>query len=148
MEENLKRLVLEILTLTLLLIIVIPVCVHASSNYKLKKEVLKDIGETSIDISNKGDVKEVTVYSNSNQNVKVYLILQINKFSDDYWVRLDEHIFDINTLEYTEDEDSRYYNLGSYDINLKRTFEFQLKIKDIAYYDETLTYRFITEGVL
>ena len=61
---------------------------------------------------------------------------------------MDEHIYDINTLEYTEDEDSRYYNLGSYDINLKRTFDFQLKIKDIAYYDETLTYRFITEGVL
>ena len=43
MDKELKRLVTEILSMILLLIIVIPICVHASNNYQMKKRDLLQI---------------------------------------------------------------------------------------------------------
>ena len=148
MDKELKRLLIEIISLTLLLVIIIPICVNASDKYNEQKEAFFTKTGVSIDISNNGDKKLVTVYSNYDKNIKISLIMKINKFSNDYEVSLDNEVYNINDLEYTEDEESRYYKLGIYDINQYREFDFKLKPTGSVYYDETIIYSFMTEGLL
>ncbi len=147
-DREIKRLVIEILSLTLLLIIIVPICVRASERYQLKEQELLQVVNASVDISNKGDYKEITVITGTNRDVKVNLLLKINKFSDEYYVYLDEEKYELNQLDYTEDNEYRFYNLGIYEINDHRVFEFKIQPADKVYYDEILTYSFITEGVL
>lgn len=148
MDKELRRLLIEIISLTLLLVIIIPICVSASDKYNDQKEAFFIKTGVTIDISNNGDKKLVTVYSNYDKSIKISLIMKINKFSNDYEVILDNEIYNINDLEYTEDEENRYYKLGIYDINQYREFDFKLKPKGSVYYDETIIYSFITEGLL
>ena len=149
MDKELKGLIVEVVALMVILMIAIPICVNASSNYKMKKASMLNGGDfATVDISNHGDTKEVTVYSNQDRMVRVNLILKTSKFSDEYLVVLDDNSFELNSLESSEDEEYRYYYLGSYEVTEKRTFDFQLKAKDKIYYDETISYSFVTEGVM
>lgn len=148
MDKELKRLVVEIVFLTLLLIVVVPICVNASARYQEKKDVLLNGKDTSVDISHNGAMKKLTIYSNHDEEMRVHLVMKISKFYGDYYVCLDDNIYDIHTLDYFEDEDYLYYNLGVYNVNGLREFDFQLKVKDQSYYDETVTYSFMTEGLL
>lgn len=147
MDKELKRLVVEIITLILFLIIVVPVCVQASNSYQEKKEVLLKGTNTSVDISNTGKIKKVTIYSNYDEVMKVNLVMKISKFSNDYLIILDDETYSLRDLEYIEDDEYQYYNLGIYEVNQSREFDFQLQIKDKSYYDETITYSFLTEGL-
>lgn len=148
MDKEIKGLIGEIISLVLLLVIVIPICVNASSDYREKKEQMIFGNQTSVDISNKGDIKKVTVISEYDGEFPVQLMLKISKFSDEYLVYLDEQVFNIKDLEYTEDEEYQYYNLGIYEVDGKREFDFKLQVKDKSYYDETISYSFYTEGLL
>lgn len=148
MDKELRKLLFEIISLALLLIIVIPICVNASNKYNEQKEAFFTKTGVSIDISNNGDKKKVVVYSNYDKNIKLSLIMQINKFSNDYEIMLDNEVYNISDLEYTEDEENRYYRLGIYDVNQYREFDFKLKPKGSIYYDETIIYSFMTEGLL
>lgn len=147
-DKELKRLVVEIITLTLLLVIVVPICVKASNRYQERKDVLLRGINTFVDISNKGDIKKVMVYSNHDEAMKVNLFLKISKFTGDYLVCLDEQVYDIRDLEFVESGEYQYYNLGIYEVDKVREFDFQLKAKDKSYYDETIMYSFVTEGLL
>lgn len=148
MDKELRRILFEIISLVLLLAIVVPICVNASDKYNEQKEVFFTNAGVSIDISNNGDKKKVTVYSNYDKNIKLSLIMKINKFSNDYEIILDNEVYNINDLEYIEDEENRYYRLGIYDIKQYREFDFKLKPKGSVYYDETIIYSFMTEGLL
>ena len=148
MDKELKRLILEIVTLTLLLIIIIPICVNASNKYNEQKEVLLSGIGTSVDISHNGDMKKITIYSDYDKVVKVNLIMKISKFSNDYDIHLDDQIYNINDLEYSEDNNWRYYKLGIYEVNKVRDFDFKLRTKGSIYYKETIVYSFLTEGLL
>lgn len=146
MDKELKRLVVEIVTLTLLLVIMVPICVYASNEYKEDRAVLLEGKDTTVDISHNGDKKKLTVYCNYDKVMKVNLIMKISKFSNNYLIYLDDQVYDIRDLEYFEDEEYQYYNLGIYEVDQKREFDFQLKVRDQAYYDETIMYSFMTEG--
>lgn len=148
MNKELRRILFEIISLVLLLAIVVPICVNASDKYNEQKEAFFTNAGVSIDISNNGDKKKVTVYSNYDKNIKLSLIMKINKFSNDYEIILDNEVYNINDLEYIEDEENRYYRLGIYDIKQYREFDFKLKPKGSVYYDETIIYSFMTEGLL
>lgn len=148
MDKEMKGLIVEIVSLILLLIIVIPICVNASSNYRERKEQMLSGNQTVVDISNQGNIKKVTVVSEYDDVFSVRLILKISKFHDEYLIYLDDQVFNIRDLEYTEDYEYQYYNLGIYEIDKKRVFDFQLKVKDKSYYDETISYSFYTEGLL
>ena len=148
MDKEIKGLVVEIISLVLVLIIIIPICVNASSNYKEKKEQLFFGNRTSVDIANHGEIKKITVTSEYDGEFPVRLKLKISKFSDEYLIYLDDQVFEIKNLEYTEDLEYQYYNLGIYEIDEKRVFNFKLKVKDKSYYDETISYSFYTEGLL
>lgn len=146
LDKELRSLIVEIVTLTLLLIIIVPICADASAKYQEKKDVLLNGTDTSVDISHNGTMKKLTIYSNHDGVMKVNLIMKITKFGNDYIVCLDEEEYNIRELEYTEDEEYQYYNLGIYEVDDLREFDFQLKVKDKTYYDETITYSFMTEG--
>ncbi len=148
MEEDLKKLVIEIISLTLLLIIVIPICVNASNKYQASKAEVSSLGNTTIDIANKGDIKTITIHTNSKRKVKVNLILKINKLSDQYLIYLNNQMYELSKIESTEDETCQYYNLGIYEVENQKEIDFQIKAKDKIYYDETITYSFIAEGLI
>lgn len=147
MDKELKGIVGEIIILITLMIIAIPICVKASSDYQAKKDKMIIGNHASVDISNRGEIKKVTVNSDNNKDISVYLILKISKFDDEYIVYLDDQIFDLKDLEYTEDNDNYYYNLGLYPIKRKRTFDFRITVKDKSYYKETISYSFYTKGL-
>ena len=126
MDKELKEIVGEIIALIILMIIAIPICVKASSDYQAKKDKMVIGNHASVDISNLGEIKKITVNSENNQDISVYLMLKISKFDDEYIIDLDDKIFDLKDLEYTEDNDNYYYNLGLYTIKGKRTFNFKI----------------------
>ena len=147
MDKELKGLIIEIVTIVILLIIAIPLCVKASTTYQEKKNKMFIGSHASVDKSNRGEIKKVTIKSEENQKISVYLMLKISKFDDEYIVYLDDSVFDLNQLEYTEDEENRYYNLGLYTLKDKRTFDFRIVVKDRSYYNETISYSFYTRGL-
>ncbi len=147
MDKELKGIVGEIIAVIILMVIAIPICVKASSDYQTKKDKMIIGNHASVDISNRGEIKKVTVNSENNKDISVYLILKISKFDDEYIVYLDDQIFDLKDLEYTEDNDNYYYNLGLYSIKEKRTFDFRITVKDKSYYNETISYSFYTKGL-
>ncbi len=147
MDKELRGIVIEIIMVVLLLIIVIPICVSASSEYQNKKNSLLVGEKARVDISNKGEIKEITVSSGVNEPVNLNLMMKISKFNDDYFIYLDDKTFDIRDLEFTEDEKYQYYNLGMYEVTNRKVFQFKIKAKDKTYYDETISYGFYTEGI-
>ena len=75
MDKELKGIVGEIIVLIILMIIAIPICVKASSDYQAKKDKMIIGNHASVDISNRGEIKKVTVNSENNKDISVYLIL-------------------------------------------------------------------------
>lgn len=148
MDKELRGLVIEIFSIILLLIIVIPICVSASSQYQLRKDSITIGNKSSVDISNKGDVKEIKITSGVDRVVKMNLVMKISKFNDDYIITLDNQEYNLRDLEYTEDENYQYYNLGIYEVENERVFQFKIMVKDKSYYDETISYSFYTEGFM
>ena len=72
----------------------------------------------------------------------------ITKFYNEYLVEIDGNIYDLSILEYLEDENYRYYILGTYEIDKEKNIDFEIKVKDKSYYNESLTYSFYTEGIM
>lgn len=148
MEKELKRLIVDISLMVVLLIIVVPICVSASSEYKEKKALLLGRVDAMVDISNNGDMKRVTVYSNYDKKIKVNLILKINKFYNDYSIYIDGNVYNLNELNYKDDGEYRYYNLGIYEIDMVWEFDFRIMVNGNRYYDETIIYSFKVERFL
>lgn len=146
MDKELRGLIIEIVSLVLILLIVVPACASASNKYQRQKEVFLTGIDTTVDISTNDNGKVVTIYSNHDEVLKVNLTLKINKFNGEYAVRLDGDEFNIRELECREDEEYRYYNLGIYEVNRVREFDFELRPIETSYYDETISYSFITNG--
>ena len=147
MDRELNGIVVEIFSLVILLIIAVPLCVRASSNYQEKKDKMYVGNHASVEINNLESVKKVIVSSEDKQDISIYLMLKISKFDDEYVIYLDDKIFRLSDMEYTEDSDYRYYNLGLYAISGKRTFDFKIAVLDRSYYNETISYSFYTKGL-
>lgn len=148
MDSEIRHLIVEIVSIVVLLLIVIPICVNASSEYREKRDFLLIGEKASVDISNMGEYKLITINSGTDKTVKMNLMMRISKFSDDYLIYLDDEVFNIRDLEYTEDEDYQYYNLGLFDVEKEKVLQFRIKVKDKSYYDETISYGFYTEGYM
>ena len=147
MDKDLRGLVVEIVLIAIMLILVVPICVEASGRYKEQKEALMNGTGINIDITYSGDVKNVIVYSKYDNPVRVNLILKINKISNDYDIYFDDNVYNISELDYIEDDEYRYYRLGIYEVDESRTFDFKIKSKGSLYYDETIIYSFLAEGL-
>ncbi len=146
MEKELKGLIIEIITLIVVLVIAVPICAKASNDYKETKETLLNAFTATIDIKNKGDIKELNIYSNNDEEIQIQLGLMISHFYDEYYIVIDGITYNLNALEYEEDENNRYYILGTYDIKYLKKIDFILKPKYQSYYKENLIYSFYAKG--
>lgn len=149
MNNELKGYVIEIIVMLIILIIAIPTCINASNKYSSKQETLLSGLNTTIDVNSKeGNIKQISLYSNANKVIKVKLGLMIANFYDEYLVEIDGQTYDLSELEYLSDENHRYYILGVYEIDEEKNIDFEIKVKDKNYYDESITYSFYTEGTI
>lgn len=147
MDKDMKGILGEIFVLVLFLVIAVPLCVKASSDYQENLDKMNVGSRASVDISNCGEIKKVMVSSDQSQKMSVYLILKISSFDDEYVIYLDDKIFNLGDLEYSFDGEYRHYNLGLYLISGKRNFDFRIAVRDKSYYNETITYSFYTRGI-
>lgn len=145
MEKELRGLVVEIVLTVIMMIIIIPICADASSEYRKTKEALLSGRDAVIDISNNRDMKKVTVYSNYDKKVRVSLFFKINDFTGDYDIYFENNTYKLSDLEYILDNGCRYYQLGIYEIDCLKEFDFKLIREN---YNETITYSFVTEGFM
>ena len=148
MEKELKGLIIEIITMIIILMITVPICAEASNNYKKQKNTLLDAINTTIDVTNKEDSKELNIYSNTNKNIQIKLGLMISHFYDEYYIIIDGITYNLNDLDYKEDENNRYYIIGSYEIDKVRKIDFQLKPQNQDYYKEDLIYSFYAQSTI
>ena len=148
MDKELRGIVMEIILTIVMMIIIIPICANASSEYKRTKEVLLSGVGTTVDISHNGNMKRVTVYSNFDKKVRVNLYFKISDFSSDYDIYFNNATFKLNDLSYNLEDGYRYYQLGIYEIDKLREFDFKLIRENSLSYDETITYSFVTEGFM
>lgn len=148
MEKELKGTIIEIVVLTIFLIIVVPICVEASSNYRKQKETLLNAFNTTIDVNNKDDMKELSIFSNSNKPVKIKLGLMISQFYDEYEIIVDDKKYNLNELDYKEDTENKYFIIGTYEVDEIQKVNFKLRPKNQEYFKEHLIYSFYAEGIL
>lgn len=146
MDKEAKRLIEEIILIIILLSVTIPICVSASTNYNNRKSKIQCISNISIDIVNKNENKVIRLNNLNNEKTNTNLILKISKFSSRYVVELDGDIYDLNNIFYTEDEEFYYYNLGVYEINKYKEFDFKLILVEDNDYDDNIIYSFLTEA--
>ena len=63
MKKELKGLIIEVIVLTIILLITVPICAKASSNYNKQKETSMSAINTTIDVTSKtGNIKELNIY--------------------------------------------------------------------------------------
>lgn len=148
MEKELKGRIIEVIFLTIFLIIAVPICVDASNNYNQDKSAHLDAFNATIDVNNKDDYKEITIYSNTEEEIEIKLGLMISKFYDEYYIKLDNNIYKLNSLEYTEDENNRYYIIGTYNVDQEKTINFDLNPVNQEYFKEHLIYSFYAKPII
>ena len=108
MDNDIKKLICEIILMILIIIITIPICVNASNNYTNKKENMQKYNNISIDIENKNQYKTIKL-KNYNTEKKVFnLILKTSKFSNEYKITLDGIEYNLKDIVYSEDQTNYY----------------------------------------
>lgn len=148
MEKELKGYVIEIMVITIFLIITVPICAKASNDYTTKKESLLNAFNATIDVNNKNDMKELSIYSNADKQIEVKLGLKMTKYYDEYSVIIDNRKYNLKDLDYKEDEENIYYILGTYEIDEVKKIDFKLIPNNQSYFKENIIYSFYTEGTL
>ena len=130
MDKELKGYIIEIIIMVIFLSFAVPICVNASNNYNTKQKAILNGLNTTIDITNKkGNLKQINLYSNTDELIKVKLGLMITNFYNQYIVEIDGNTYDLNELEYLSDEKNRYYIIGIYEIDTIESIDIELKIK-------------------
>lgn len=154
MVDN-KVFIREIICLTLFLIIIIPICVNATNRYNKREDYLKNCEEVFVDISNndKGvsdnviSSKIVTIINESQEGLKVNLIFKIAKFTNSYTLKIGDKNYNLDELDYIEDNDYLYYNLGLFEVDKINNLDFYLILNNEISYDNSVSYSFLVKGV-
>lgn len=147
MDNDIKKLICEIILMIIIVIITIPICVNASNNYTNKKENMQKYNNISIDIENKNQYKTIKL-KNYNTEKKVFnLILKTSKFSNEYKITLDGIEYNLKDIVYSEDQENYYFNLGSYEIKNNKNINFSMELAGDYIYDDSISYSFIAEVI-
>lgn len=150
-----KRLIREIISLILFLVIIVPICVNASNDYNNRVKSLENDDKVLVDISTNNDKSSDEIISNkvvtlSNANggsIRVNLIFKIVKFTNSYTLFLGDNSYNLDELEYSEDQKYLYYNLGEFVVDGECRLNFKLVLNNDISYDSSVSYSFIVEGV-
>lgn len=147
-NKDLRRLICEIILLICIVIIIIPICVNASNDYKYKVlDIKKSNSNVLIDISSNKSGKIITLVNDNDDKIVVNLVMKISKYSNNYLMVVNGHEYKLSEMSYSEDDDNYYYSLGNYVVKDKVKVTFDLKILGDAIYDDSVTYSFLAEAV-
>ena len=144
-DDEIKRLIVEIITVIILFIIAVPICVNASNNYNEKKNNMQKYNNIVVDISDINSSKIVTINNYNNKKKTVNLILKTSKFYDEYMVKIDDEEYLLRDIVYSEDDNYYYFNLGSYEVKDKKDIDFNLELIGNEIYDDCISYSFLAE---
>lgn len=144
-DDEIKRLIVEIITFIILFIIAVPICVNASNNYNEKKNNMQKYNNIVVDISDINSSKIVTINNYNNKKKTVNLILKTSKFYDEYMVKIDDEEYLLRDIVYSEDDNYYYFNLGSYEVKDKKEIDFKLELIGNEIYDDCISYSFLAE---
>ena len=144
-DDEIKRLIVEIITVIILFIIAVPICVNASNNYNEKKNNMQKYNNIVVDISDINSSKIVTINNYNNKKKTVNLILKTSKFYDVYMVKIDDEEYLLRDIVYSEDDNYYYFNLGSYEVKDKKDIDFNLELIGNEIYDDCISYSFLAE---
>lgn len=144
-DDEIKRLIVEIITVIILFIIAVPICVNASNNYNEKKNNMQKYNNIVVDISDINSSKIVTINNYNNKKKTVNLILKTSKFYDEYMVKIDDEEYLLRDIVYSEDDNYYYFNLGSYEVKDKKEIDFKLELIGNEIYDDCISYSFLAE---
>lgn len=147
MDKDVKTLLCEIVLMLLIIIVVIPICVHASNSYNDKKENMQKYNNVAVNISNDKSGMVVNIDNNNPKKVVFNLILKTTKFSNSYAVKIGDREYNLSEIEYSEDNNYYYFNLGSYEVKDNIAIDFQLNLVGEDIYDDSITYSFLTEVI-
>lgn len=144
-DDEIKRLIVEIIAVIILFIIAVPICVNASNNYNEKKNNMQKYNNIVVDISDTNSSKIVTINNYNNKKKTVNLILKTSKFYDEYMVKIDDKEYLLRDIVYSEDDNYYYFNLGSYEVKDKKEINFDLELVGNEIYDDCISYSFLAE---
>ena len=144
-DDEIKRLIVEIIAVIILFIIAVPICVNASNNYNEKKNNMQKYNNIVVDISDINSSKIVTINNYNNKKKTVNLILKTSKFYDEYMVKIDDEEYLLRDIVYSEDDNYYYFNLGSYEVKDKKEIDFNLELIGNEIYDDCISYSFLAE---
>lgn len=147
LDKDVRTLLCEIIIMLLIIAITVPICVNASNRYKSKKNNIEKYTNVGINISNKNDNMVVTLNNKNKNEVVINLILKTTKFSNNYSIMLDDKEYNLSEIEYSEDDNNYYFNLGSYKFKDSIDVKFKLFLIGNDIYDDSITYSFIAEVV-
>ena len=147
-NKDLRRLICEIILLICIVIIIIPICVNASNDYKYKVlDIKKSNSNVLIDISSNKGGKIITLVNDNDDKIVINLVMKISKYSNNYLMVVNGHEYKLSEMSYSEDDDNYYYIFGNYVVKDKVKVTFDLKILGDAIYDDSVTYSFLAEAV-
>ncbi len=147
-DKDLRRLICEIILLVCIVIIIIPICVNASNDYKYKVwDIKKSNSNVLIDISSSKGGKIITLVNDNDDKTVVNLVMKISKYSNNYMMVVNGREYKLSEMSYSEDDDNYYYSLGNYVVKDKVKVTFDLEILGDAIYDDSVTYSFLAEAV-
>lgn len=168
MNKKFKSLVIEIVFLLVIMISVIPLFVYGSKDNSLTRAQLSGYDKgLDIEVVQKSDIKElypmsdedainnlngsvIKVTNLDNRDSNYDFIFKMNKIDDlqNYKIMFNGKIYSLNDLDYTEDEEYRYFTLDNIDISNKEKYlTFLLWITDEGnnYVSEDINYSFMME---
>ena len=146
MRDDVKSLKIEIILMVIILLIIIPICVNASHNYKEKKTGIQQYSNVSIDIKYQDSNMYINVNNYNKKRKVVNLIMKTTKFSNEYIIKLDDKEYNLKDIPYTEDEEHYYFNLGSYKVDRVERIKFAMSLVGDDIYDDSITYSFVAEA--
>ncbi len=151
-----RDLIGEIIIIILFLVIIIPVCVSASNNYNNRESYLNNVHDVYASLSENPNRdydnkivsdKIVTIGNENDSKMKISLVFKIYKYSNSYTLKLDDKTYDLDKIEYIQDGDYLYYNLGLFEIDNETNMSFKLIMNNDISYDDSVSYSFLIEGI-
>ena len=147
LDRDVRTLLCEIIIMILIIAVTVPICVNATNRYNSKKNNMEKYTNIGINVSNKNSDMIVTLDNKNKGEVVVNLILKTTKFSNNYSILLDDKEYNLNQIEYSEDDNNYYFNLGSYRFKDSIDVKFKLFLVGNDIYDDSITYSFIAEVI-
>ena len=144
-DNEIRELICEIILFVILLLVMVPICVNASNNYKESTSKIQNCVDMSVSINSVDGKKFVVLDNYGEKEVNINLVLKIREFSNEYMIKLGNRDIYLSDLERTSDGEFYYYDLGDYTISKKEEIEYKIVLVGDEIYNDNVSYSFVAE---